>query len=97
MIITKEQQEAWVSQYVKGKHNADECIGFIDGIKKALDTVQDIAPDKEKAKRLLQDWYFCIAGNDEKHPQVLAIRKCMNDLEVIFGITREDKDNLRIG
>lgn len=39
MIITKEQQEAWVSDYVKEKHTQDECIGFIDGVEKALDVV----------------------------------------------------------
>ena len=39
MIITKEQQEAWVSNYVKEKHTQDECIGFIDGVEKALDVV----------------------------------------------------------
>ena len=36
MIITKEQQEAWVSEYIKQKHTQDECIGFIDGLNKAL-------------------------------------------------------------
>ena len=39
MLITKEQQEAWVSDYVKEKHTQDECIGFIDGVEKALDVV----------------------------------------------------------
>lgn len=39
MIVTKEQQEAWVNAYVKEKHNTDECIGFIDGVNKALDVV----------------------------------------------------------
>ena len=39
MLITKEQQEAWVSNYVKEKHTQDECIGFIDGVEKALDVV----------------------------------------------------------
>ena len=32
MILTKEQQEKIVDEYVKEKHNTDECIGFIDGI-----------------------------------------------------------------
>jgi hypothetical protein len=40
MIITKEQQEAWVNAYVKEKHSQEECIGFIDGINKALEYVQ---------------------------------------------------------
>ena len=41
MIITKEQQEAWLNAYVKEKHTTDECIGFIDGIEKALSFVQE--------------------------------------------------------
>lgn len=41
MLITKEQQEAWVDAYVKEKHNSDECIGFIDGVNKALDVVKN--------------------------------------------------------
>jgi hypothetical protein len=39
MLITKEQQEAWVNTYVKEKHTIDECIGFIDGINKALEVI----------------------------------------------------------
>ena len=42
MLITKEQQEALVDKYVKDKHNADECIGFIDGINAALELVNKI-------------------------------------------------------
>jgi hypothetical protein len=42
MIVTKEHQEALVSNYVKEKHNADECIGFIDGLKAALDLVKNL-------------------------------------------------------
>lgn len=47
MLITKEQQEAWVNAYVKEKHNADECIGFIDGVNKALGVVKNniVLPD----------------------------------------------------
>ena len=41
MLITKEQQEAWVNAYVKEKHTQDECIGFIDGVNKALDVVKN--------------------------------------------------------
>lgn len=39
MIITKEQQEAWVANYIKEKHNSDECVGFIDGVEKAVDVI----------------------------------------------------------
>jgi len=47
MIITKEQQHAWVSNYVKEKHTQDECIGFIDGIQKTLDVVNKMSKEKE--------------------------------------------------
>jgi NTP pyrophosphatase (non-canonical NTP hydrolase) len=39
MIITKEQQEALVYNYVKEKRNADECIGFIDGVEKTIELI----------------------------------------------------------
>lgn len=39
MIITKEQQEAWISNYVKEKHTSDECIGFIDGVEKIMEII----------------------------------------------------------
>lgn len=41
MIITKEQQEAWIDAYVKQGHTQDECIGFIDGIEKAMSIVKN--------------------------------------------------------
>ena len=41
MLITKEQQESWVSEYLKGKSNNDEYCGFIDGINKALDVINE--------------------------------------------------------
>lgn len=46
MIITKEHQESWVNSYIKDKHTTDECIGFIDGINKALDYISNQQPDK---------------------------------------------------
>lgn len=42
MLITKEQQEAWVNAYVKEKHTTDECIGFIDGINRTLEAIDKI-------------------------------------------------------
>lgn len=36
MLITKEQQEYWIRNYVKEKHNNDEVIGFIDGIQRII-------------------------------------------------------------
>lgn len=39
MLITKEQQEALINNYVKEKHTTDECIGFIDGIIKTMELI----------------------------------------------------------
>jgi hypothetical protein len=50
MIITKEHQESWVNAYVKEKHTTDECIGFIDGIEKALNFVQEKMKPTQKQK-----------------------------------------------
>ena len=41
MLITKEQQETWENAYIKEGHGIDECSGFIDGINKALNYVQE--------------------------------------------------------
>ena len=46
MIVTKEQQEAWVDAYVKEGRTADECIGFIDGINKTLDAINKMLKEK---------------------------------------------------
>lgn len=62
MIITKEQQEAWVSNYIKEKHTQDECIGFIDGVEKVLEVVgknsgeETITLTKTELECLLEDW-----------------------------------------
>ena len=50
MIITKEHQESWVNAYVKEKHTTDECSGFIDGIEKALNFVQEKMKPTQKQK-----------------------------------------------
>ena len=42
MIITKEQQEAWIDAYMEQKHTPDECVGFIDGIEKAMSVIKNI-------------------------------------------------------
>ena len=49
MLITKEQQEALVDEYVKQKHNTDECIGFIDGVEAIINLINKIN-DRTKAK-----------------------------------------------
>jgi hypothetical protein len=46
MLITKEQQEALVDNYIREKHNQDECIGFIDGLAAMLELIERL--DKEK-------------------------------------------------
>jgi hypothetical protein len=64
MIITKEQQEAWVSNYVKEKHTQDECIGFIDGFEKALDVVNknfDLALVSERSEQ-----FYCSSEEGNK-------------------------------
>jgi len=39
MLITKEQQESLVDNYVKEKHSTDEVCGFIDGIGKLMELI----------------------------------------------------------
>lgn len=82
MLITKEQQEAWVSNYVKEKHTQDECIGFIDGVEKALDVVNkkfDLAFVSGRSEQLKAfDEVFQIAWelvqNNSDYDKLLKIR-----------------------
>jgi hypothetical protein len=39
MLITKEQQEALINNYVKEKHSQDEVMGFIDGVHKTMELI----------------------------------------------------------
>lgn len=58
MIITKEHQESWVNAYIKDKHTTDECIGFIDGINKTLESINTATPKMipvEELERLIND------------------------------------------
>ena len=41
MLVTKEQQEAWLNDYIKEGNSTDRCLGFIDGINKALNYMQE--------------------------------------------------------
>ena len=41
MLVTKEQQEEWLNAYIKEGHSMDCCMGFIDGIDKALSYMQE--------------------------------------------------------
>lgn len=40
MLITKEQQEALVDNYIKANHSQDEVIGFIDGLEALMDLIE---------------------------------------------------------
>ncbi len=55
MLITKEQQEALVSQYVKAGHTQDECIGFIDGIEKTIELIVSIDKRQRQEDSDFQD------------------------------------------
>lgn len=55
MLVTKEQQEALVDNYIKNKHNQDECIGFIDGINAALELLSKI----DKRSKEEQEQMYC--------------------------------------
>jgi len=55
MLITKEQQEALVHNYIKSGRNLDECVGFIDGVEKAMELItrlyeQQLKTNKSKYK-----------------------------------------------
>lgn len=46
MIITKEQQEKILVKYVEDKHNADECIGLVDGINATIELINKLTINK---------------------------------------------------
>ena len=50
MIITKEQQEALVSNYVKKGYGSDQCIGFIDGIEKIMEMIGKPTPQLSQSE-----------------------------------------------
>ena len=41
MIITKEQQEAWVLNYIE-THSFDQTSGFIDGMNHVIDRLNEM-------------------------------------------------------
>lgn len=55
MIITKEQQEALIDNYIKKKHNQDQCVGFIDGVVATIDLISKIEQKREDDYNDLQD------------------------------------------
>ena len=50
MLITKEQQEAIVHNYIKSGRNLDECVGFIDGVEKTMELIERIYKESETNK-----------------------------------------------
>ena len=63
MILTKEAQEALISNYVKSGRNQDECIGFIDGVEAMNKLIGDRGKVEKAAPELLEalikcrEWY----------------------------------------
>ena len=59
MLITKEQQEAWVAEY-DSEHSVFATVGFVKGIEKALTEVAKGCIDKQVAinfaQHLLKDY-----------------------------------------
>jgi hypothetical protein len=47
MLITKEQQEALVHNYIKRGYSTDQNIGFIDGFEKAMELIERIYKESE--------------------------------------------------
>ena len=48
MLITKEQQEALVDNYIKEKHSKDEVCGFIDGLQKLMELIIKLDDSKNR-------------------------------------------------
>ena len=42
MLITKEQQEAMVDNYIKANHSGAEIMGFIDGLEAMLNLIEKL-------------------------------------------------------
>lgn len=42
MLVTREQQQAILNQYIQENKNQDECMGFVDGINATLKLVDSI-------------------------------------------------------
>jgi len=53
MILTKEAQEALISNYVKSGKNQDECIGFIEGVEAMNRLIGERSKAEQAAHELL--------------------------------------------
>ena len=51
MLITKEQQEALIDNYIKEGHNIDECTAFIDGLVKTIELLERIDKRRKDYER----------------------------------------------
>lgn len=47
MLITKEQQEAMVDNYIKSNHSGAEIMGFIDGIEALMDLIERLDKNRK--------------------------------------------------
>jgi len=57
MIITKEQQEAWVLDY-STTHSYHEILGFVDGINHAIDRINEMQRQEEtELSKLTKELY----------------------------------------
>jgi hypothetical protein len=60
MLITKEQQEAWVAEFEAQDNGYDYLYGFVLGIRKAIDEISKGCIDKQVAinfcQHLLKDY-----------------------------------------
>ncbi len=46
MLITKEQQQALIDNYISQGHNRDECIGFIDGVERTMELIDKVSKNR---------------------------------------------------
>lgn len=65
MIITKEQQQALIDNYIKAKHNQDECSGFIDGVEAIMNLISNLDQQKNDSfQRSLLDRHSWLKKED---------------------------------
>jgi hypothetical protein len=53
MIITKEHQEAMLTNYIKKGKTTDEVLGFYDGMTEMLEFIERKMKEKEKEIKIL--------------------------------------------
>ena len=47
MLITKEQQEALVDNYIKANHSGAEILGFMDGLEALMDLIERLDKNRK--------------------------------------------------